>query len=471
MNAAQAETMRKLLELQMGDLKDETKVEDDKKTFWVEFTKERRKLNKKKTEKEEAKKKKKERVRLTREQKLFLEVKNIRRWRYKAILPDKDLIDEDDKTMAPTAAEQLVWDTIKEIDDPRGSSVPEVKSYIQNVLKKNSPDVALSLKHLNDKLMLSQYGHVGHQRFTPSQSQIVIYGSQTCAFDWSNPDDDDEKPKRQISKIWKCCMWMPDEMARLKNVKMLSISNTSLRELPPSWASLAPNLVTLTLSNNSLTYISSALSRCVNLEALLLNGNQLEEIPPLNKLKKLRKLMVGNNLLRRIPSGLKTLPVLHQLVVSSNLILSLPRTIGYLTELRYLGVAKNQLTELPSTLQKLQKITKLDFSGNRLETVPEALGKLVKLRFLDLSENKLHSLHENIDKNTALYDLNLRKNKLSLLPACVLTMTQLTKIDLKGNPMSEPQQGEPWAIPEDLHYSKSIMAQIKISKDTFLSNE
>jgi internalin A len=147
------------------------------------------------------------------------------------------------------------------------------------------------------------------------------------------------------------------EEARVSGATYLGLSGLGLEELPPEIGNL------------------------VNLQELMLYGNQLSSLPAeIGKLKNLRLLELGDNQLR-----------------------SLPPEIGQLRSLQGLGLYGNQLSSLVPEIGQLESLCRLVLSNNNLQSLPFTLGNLSKLALnddncndgftgLDLDGNPLISL-------------------------------------------------------------------------------
>lgn len=113
-------------------------------------------------------------------------------------------------------------------------------------------------------------------------------------------------------------------------------------------------------------------------------------------LKRLEKLSVHSNHLKRLPASLGQCTALQILIVSHNQLTALPEELGTCTSLEQLDASHNAISALPAgfaTLQKL-KVLVLDANRVRVEGIPPAV-----LRGCGLLQTL--SLHENPDVTPA----------------------------------------------------------------------
>ena len=83
---------------------------------------------------------------------------------------------------------------------------------------------------------------------------------------------------------------------------------------------------------------------------------------------------------------------LRKLLLGSNVLDSLPDEIGKILSLKHLILQKNQLVYIPESIGNLTHLEHLDISGNKLTTLPESIVNLTNLSFLTVIHNKLHSV-------------------------------------------------------------------------------
>lgn len=111
---------------------------------------------------------------------------------------------------------------------------------------------------------------------------------------------------------------LPTTLKYLKNLKDVTIENCVLDSFPKEIFKI-PNLNFLNLTNTNTFYLTKHFERFVNLEVLVLDANQLQNIPfEIYLAKKLRFLSVKNNHLQKMPDSISQLENLTVLDVRGN---------------------------------------------------------------------------------------------------------------------------------------------------------
>ncbi|XP_059815414.1 leucine-rich repeat protein 1 isoform X2 [Hypanus sabinus] len=134
-------------------------------------------------------------------------------------------------------------------------------------------------------------------------------------------------------------------------------------------------------------------------------------------LRRLRKLDLSNNHIRKLPATIGDLACLSVLVLHNNYLETF--SIGLCNStlqksLQFLDLSHNHLRALPLQFCQLQELVHLKLDDNELVQLPYRIGQLTKLRFLTAA-----------------------RNKLPYLP-CDFQLLCLENVDLFGNPFEHP---------------------------------
>lgn len=152
--------------------------------------------------------------------------------------------------------------------------------------------------------------------------------------------------------------------------------------------------------------LTTARQHLAQVTALILDGQQLEQIPP----------------------EVWKMPQLETLDLRRNAIKVLPETLGELKALKFLLLGKNQLQQVP---QSLPDLVQIDLSANRFSHFPVALAQLNLLQKINFSSNRLHKF-PNLTF-LGLKELNLSGNKIATFLLSATFLPKLEKLYLSRN--------------------------------------
>ncbi|KAI4292471.1 hypothetical protein PAPHI01_1745 [Pancytospora philotis] len=249
---------------------------------------------------------------------------------------------------------------------------------------------------------------------------------------------------------------LPDALANFKSLAMLDASNNGIKKIDAGIFELK-GLKVLILSHNKLSYIDRgfvfsdrnfsipagrmphSLPKVVGapkLEALILANNSLLRLPSgIFQLPKLKKLDMRHNMLTHLPWVDPNL-TLEELYADNNRISSLPDYFHTLLMLRVLSLSNNRMEKLPMWLLTLTHLTELRLKNNFLQRLPTVIAT-PQLSILDLSYNQLQSLEEGVADLRALTRLDVRVNSIRSLPQRLLWLVNLEYVNLQNNVLEE----------------------------------
>ena len=139
--------------------------------------------------------------------------------------------------------------------------------------------------------------------------------------------------------------------------------------------------------------ISPSLGRLVNLRVLMLDTNELVDLPDeICLLSHLERLSLSNNHFSELPENFGRLQSLESLHVSNNEFIVFPLQLCELENLRFLDMSDNDIVRLPPTINKLESLETLLLFHNVLTALPNEICDLKQLRTLWIGDNQITSL-------------------------------------------------------------------------------
>ncbi|WP_238256233.1 leucine-rich repeat-containing protein kinase family protein [Methylorubrum podarium] len=174
----------------------------------------------------------------------------------------------------------------------------------------------------------------------------------------------------------------------LAGAKVLRLGG-AVTEFPPELFGLAETLEVLDLSGCGLTALPDEIGRLKRLRVLFCSNNRFERMPPaLGDCPALSQIGFRATGLREVPG--EALPRgLRWLTLTDNRIEHLPDAIGRRPLLQKLMLAGNRLRSLPASLEGAERLELLRLSANGLETLPARLAALPRLAWIAWAGNPL----------------------------------------------------------------------------------
>ncbi|HEY5993296.1 MAG TPA: leucine-rich repeat-containing protein kinase family protein [Gallionellaceae bacterium] len=173
---------------------------------------------------------------------------------------------------------------------------------------------------------------------------------------------------------------------RLAGIRRLTLA-AGLTEFPREIFELADTLEILDLTGNALTALPDDLPRLRNLRILFCSNNQFTELPAvLGQCLSLSMVGFKSNRIVHVPDDALP-PNLRWLILTDNRVECLPAAIGRCGKLQKLMLAGNRLQALPPELVNCTRLELLRISANRLQALPEWLLSLPRLAWLAYGGN------------------------------------------------------------------------------------
>jgi len=270
----------------------------------------------------------------------------------------------------------------------------------------------------------------------------------------------------------------------IDTLKEIDLSYAGLDEVP-EFVFDASSLEVLILDFNHIKKLPKQLGRLENLKRIYWRANKLDDFfwIRIQEIPGLEKLDISNNLLTRLPLGIKKLEGLKELVAEENFFGEVPvsrlkradfiKTVSFnkahrlelgaadydkidfievfkankcglktldssfyqLKNLKELQLQENEILRVPEGISALKSLTKLSFYKNKLTQLPEDLFDL-KLVVIDLYYNELEVIPEAIGDMSSLSILFLSNNKIYSLPESIGKLTSLEELYVHHNRLS-----------------------------------
>ncbi len=226
----------------------------------------------------------------------------------------------------------------------------------------------------------------------------------------------------------------------LKYLEVLEIQNNSRAycNLPPEIECLASSLYDLTIRNTKITYLPNEIGKLTNLKILILSNTGLMYLPDsIGDLSSLVLLYLPNNRLKSLPATIKNLRSLKKIILTNNPYLHSIEPLNYLPILESLNAKHCSIKILPRNLSQL---IDLNMSNNNLtdltniETLGYGNNNKKSFKF---DKNSIQSIPFEIKNVTNLSLLNLNHNRLKRLPISMFNMKKLDKLYIANNNFSD----------------------------------
>jgi hypothetical protein len=182
-----------------------------------------------------------------------------------------------------------------------------------------------------------------------------------------------------------------DTLALLRAGKLAGTTrldlSCGLTEFPPETFDLANSLEVLNLTGNRLSDLPDDLPRLKKLRVIFCSENDFRHLPPvLAECPGLSMIGFKSNRIEEVTA----LPhSLRWLILTDNRIESLPPSIGKCAPLQKLMLSGNQLASLPEEMATCMNLELVRLAANRFESLPDWLLELPQLAWLALAGNPL----------------------------------------------------------------------------------
>ncbi|MFY0608393.1 MAG: hypothetical protein JXR10_16865 [Cyclobacteriaceae bacterium] len=330
-----------------------------------------------------------------------------------------------------------------------------------------------------DSLTEARLKMIEENRLARTYFEINYQNNPQAAIDSANRAEELRRRPQGIKRLTEY-----QSNTRIDTLKEINLTAAGLTRIP-DFVFEAKALELLLLDHNSIKRLPKELANLTNLKRVYWRANNLEQffwirIP---KIAGLEKLDISNNLLTRLPSGVKRLDGLKELVLDENFFPEIPikrlgkadfvetlslnkshqiqigegkyESLSFLKTLKInhsniaeihpdfyglkglneLQLQENQLVSFPAGISNMKSLTKLSFYKNKLKELPLDLFDL-KLKVIDLYYNELEVIPTEICNLKELEILYMAHNRIYELPESLGALTNLDEIYLHHNRLS-----------------------------------
>lgn len=210
-----------------------------------------------------------------------------------------------------------------------------------------------------------------------------------------------------------CLASVPEQLDSCRAAEIDLSRNELFGDGRAIFAKCSDRLVRLRLTDN---YLQGPLADPpLLLEELLLDRNQITELPKVNFGRRLKRFSISRNALKELPEYLEEWHEIVYFNARNNHIKNVPIGEWQCAETLYLG--GNELDSLSENVGKLTALTELDLRSNNLAELPDSLASCTRLKHLHLGNNKISRVQpEILAALVEVEELHLYKNKLDVLP-------------------------------------------------------
>jgi len=228
---------------------------------------------------------------------------------------------------------------------------------------------------------------------------------------------------------------LPHAIHRLGKLRTLQVTSQRLVAIPPEIGELK-SLDRLVLNDNLIRKLPAELGNLANVTYVDLSQNRLRGGIPatLGGLQKVAWLALdGNFLSGPIPAELGQCKALVRFSAERNQLEGpIPAALADLPQLSQLYLSNNRITEIPAAFGHAAKLTELRLIGNQIVSLPPELTGAPKLQSLDVSFNQVAEIPEGFGIAPSLTVLRLAGNAIAEVPGDLMTH-QFDVLDLSHN--------------------------------------
>lgn len=249
-------------------------------------------------------------------------------------------------------------------------------------------------------------------------------------------------------------MWREIQQAKDENKREIKLAGAEISEridkdgIDTSLFALE-SLNLLNISDTSLKALPLEISNLINLQTLLLYGNEIATIPEsIDRLEKLKVLDLSRNKLANVPESITKLRNLTTINISNNQLTAFP-ALKQFTKLSVIDLSGNQLTNFPDIYSsENSNLSEIYLKENFIEQIPHVINQLVSLKHFSLAKNKVKKIPKTLANITKLKGKFFLINLVFILPIVSSNQSMesieqnpffslSTDLDLSENPVAD----------------------------------
>lgn len=195
-------------------------------------------------------------------------------------------------------------------------------------------------------------------------------------------------------------------------------------------------------SENSLDnkIIEKIFDEAVQLEVLEIRNFTLESFPEIKTPNhRLKKLSLGRNKLRSLPSSISNLIALEEFACINPLV-ELPESFSQLANLNSLGLVNVDFSEFPKSIFNLSKLSALYIAGvfngdAKIKELPDLFHQLPELEEIGIKNTSLSALPPSFSALRKLEKADFSDNQFVKFPEVLATNPNLSYVPFASNPL------------------------------------
>lgn len=226
---------------------------------------------------------------------------------------------------------------------------------------------------------------------------------------------------------------IPEFVFQASNLEILVLDDNQITELPKQLQKLT-HLKRIYWRNNALNDSRVKVVKLKGIEKLDLSGNHLDRLPPIQRIQGIKELVLENNQFEKIQVWkIHRLKSLQELELSQNPIKIDRRWYGLLSQIEILKLNKCDLQSIHPSIYKMTNLKDLQLQVNRLVAIPEGISNLRNLSKLSFYKNEIDQLPLELFELENLELIDLYYNKLEIIPEQLAQLEKLKILYLSFN--------------------------------------